>query len=221
MTSVAVLVIEVGGLVAGATAPWRVGVGGRLAAVRVPRGDGWSSRRDRASPRGASVDPRGRRTSSRDVVLLLDLLDMAVSAGAGLPRALEAVGEAVGGADGDQLARVSVELLLGAPWSAAWAGTPDELTPIAECLEAAWVQGANSGVEMEVWTTEPGLQLYIGQYVAPTSPGLEGRRYKAFSGLCLEAQTWPDAPNRPYFPQATLWPGQIYHQVTEYRFRLP
>ena len=87
--------------------------------------------------------------------------------------------------------------------------------------QAAWVQGANSGVEMEVWTTEPGLQLYIGQYVAPTSPGLEGRHYKAFSGLCLEAQTWPDAPNRPYFPQATLWPGQIYHQVTEYRFRLP
>ncbi|RAZ89203.1 galactose-1-epimerase [Mesorhizobium hawassense] len=87
--------------------------------------------------------------------------------------------------------------------------------------QAAWVQGANSGVEMEVWTTEPGLQLYSGQFVAPKSPGLDGRRYKAFSGLCLEAQTWPDAPNRPYFPQATLWPGQIYHQVTEYRFRLP
>ncbi|AZO37836.1 galactose-1-epimerase [Mesorhizobium sp. M2A.F.Ca.ET.037.01.1.1] len=87
--------------------------------------------------------------------------------------------------------------------------------------QAAWVQGANSGVEMEVWTTEPGLQLYSGQFVAPASPGLDGRHYKAFSGLCLEAQTWPDAPNRPYFPQATLWPGQIYHQVTEYRFRLP
>ena len=87
--------------------------------------------------------------------------------------------------------------------------------------QAAWVQGASSGVEMEVWTTEPGLQLYSGQFVAPTSAGLDGRRYKAFSGLCLEAQTWPDAPNRPYFPQATLWPGQIYHQVTEYRFRLP
>ncbi len=87
--------------------------------------------------------------------------------------------------------------------------------------QVAWAQGANSGVEMEVWTTEPGLQLYTGQYVVPTSGGLDGRRYKAFSGFCLEAQTWPDAPNRPYFPQATLWPGQIYHQVTEYRFRLP
>ncbi|TIT21460.1 MAG: galactose mutarotase, partial [Mesorhizobium sp.] len=87
--------------------------------------------------------------------------------------------------------------------------------------QAAWAQGASSGVEMEVWTTEPGLQLYTGQYLQPSSAGLDGRQYKAFSGLCLEAQVWPDAPNRPYFPQATLWPGQIYHQVTEYRFRLP
>ncbi|TIT07563.1 MAG: galactose-1-epimerase, partial [Mesorhizobium sp.] len=65
------------------------------------------------------------------------------------------------------------------------------------------------------------VQLYTGQYLAPPSPGLEGHRYKAFSGFCLEPQVWPDAPNRPYFPQATLWPGQIYHHVTEYRFRLP
>ncbi|MEI9428145.1 aldose epimerase family protein [Mesorhizobium sp. Cs1299R1N3] len=84
--------------------------------------------------------------------------------------------------------------------------------------QAAWVQGANSGVEMEVWTTEPGVQLYTGQYVTPRI-GLEGRNYKAFSGFCLEPQIWPDAPNRPYFPQATLWPGAIYHHVTEYRFR--
>ena len=62
-----------------------------------------------------------------------------------VPRALEAVGEAVGGADGERLTRVSVELLLGAPWSAAWAGTSDGLRPVAECLEAAWVHGAAPG----------------------------------------------------------------------------
>jgi aldose 1-epimerase len=73
---------------------------------------------------------------------------------------------------------------------------------------------------MEVWTTEPGLQLYVGQHVAPAVPGLEGIAYKAFSGLCLEPQIWPDAPNRPYFPQATLLPGEAYHHVTEYRFRM-
>jgi aldose 1-epimerase len=85
--------------------------------------------------------------------------------------------------------------------------------------QAAWVQGASSGVEMEVWTTEPGLQFYAGHKLAPSVPGLDGRRYKAYAGFCLEPQIWPDAPNRPYFPQATLWPGEIYKQVTEYRFR--
>ena len=86
--------------------------------------------------------------------------------------------------------------------------------------QAAWVQGAVSGVEMEVWTTEPGLQLYAGQHLAPAARGLDGLRYNAFSGFCLEAQVWPDAPNHPYFPQATLSPGETYHHVTEYRFRM-
>lgn len=86
--------------------------------------------------------------------------------------------------------------------------------------QAAWVQGASSGVEMEVWTTEPGVQFYIGQHVSTEARGLGGRRYQPYAGLCLEPQVWPDSPNRPYFPQATLWPGQMYRQTTEYRFRL-
>jgi len=86
--------------------------------------------------------------------------------------------------------------------------------------QAAWVQGARSGVEMEVWTTEPGVQFYAGHKVAREQPGLEGRRYGAHAGFCLEAQVWPDSPNRPYFPQAVLWPGDAYRQTTEYRFKL-
>ena len=86
--------------------------------------------------------------------------------------------------------------------------------------QAAWVQGATSGVEMEVWTSEPGVQLYGGEYIASAGPGLGGLGYGRFSGLCLETQVWPDAPNRPYFPPATLQPGETYHHVTEYRFRL-
>lgn len=87
--------------------------------------------------------------------------------------------------------------------------------------QAAWLQGGASGIEMEVWTTEPGIQLYAGQYIAAAGPGLGGIGYHPFSGLCLETQVWPDAPNRPYFPQATLPAGGTYHHVTEYRFRLP
>lgn len=84
---------------------------------------------------------------------------------------------------------------------------------------AAWVQGARSGVEMEVWTTEPGLQFYAGQYIKPEGKSLVSRPYQPFSGFCLEAQVWPDAANRPYFPQALLRPGAPYRQRTEFRFR--
>lgn len=86
--------------------------------------------------------------------------------------------------------------------------------------QAAWAQGASSGVEMEMWTTEPGVQFYAGHKVGRDAPGLQGRKYKAWAGFCLEAQAWPDSPNRPYFPQAILWPGDRYRHVTEYRFRL-
>ena len=87
--------------------------------------------------------------------------------------------------------------------------------------QMAWAQGTNSGVEMEVWSTEPGLQFYDGHKVAREKPGLGGRIYKANAGFAVEPQIWPDSPNRSYFPQALLWPGDRYRQVTEYRFRLP
>ncbi|MXN67468.1 galactose-1-epimerase [Stappia sp. GBMRC 2046] len=83
---------------------------------------------------------------------------------------------------------------------------------------AARVGGARSGVAMEVWTTEPGLQFYSGENVARTVPGLEGRRYGAYAGLAMEPQIWPDAPNHGHFPQAVLRPGETYRQITEYRF---
>ena len=84
---------------------------------------------------------------------------------------------------------------------------------------AAWAQGAESGVELEVWTTEPGIQFYSGGGIKDLKGGLDGNAYLAHSGFCLEAQLWPDAPNRPYFPDPVLRPGIAYRQVTEYRFR--
>jgi len=84
---------------------------------------------------------------------------------------------------------------------------------------AARAKGASSGVEMDLWTTEPGVQFYAGHALErPAARGLDGRHYKPFAGFCLEPQIWPDSPNRGYFPQAVLWPGERYHQVTEYRF---
>ncbi len=75
-----------------------------------------------------------------------------------------------------------------------------------------------AALEMEVASTEPGLQLYTGDKIDCPVAGLEGRRYGARAGLCLEPQDWPDAPNHPEFPPAVLMPGETYRQVTEYRF---
>ncbi len=75
-----------------------------------------------------------------------------------------------------------------------------------------------SGVSMEVWTGEPGLQLYCGFKLDTPVPGLQGLPYKAFTGLCLEAQIWPDAPNHAHFPDCILRPGERLTQATDYIF---
>ncbi|MGH6760150.1 MAG: aldose epimerase family protein [Phyllobacterium sp.] len=94
------------------------------------------------------------------------------------------------------------------------------------CLSAARVpmrwcataKGAQSGVQLDVLTTEPGLQFYAGNTVARPAAGLTGQPYEAYAGFCLEAQVWPDSPNHPYFPQAVLHAGEGYTQETQYRF---
>ena len=86
--------------------------------------------------------------------------------------------------------------------------------------QVAWAQGERSGVEMEVWTTEAGLQLFSGHFPDRQVPGLDGIVYRSFAGFCLEPQGWPDAPNRPYFPQSVLRPGEEYDQRSEFRFSL-
>lgn len=84
---------------------------------------------------------------------------------------------------------------------------------------AAWAQGAKSGIEMETWTTDPGVQFYMAHKLKPgIPPGLDGIQYVLSSGFCLETQGWPDSPNRPYFPQTILRPGETYRHATEYRF---
>lgn len=77
---------------------------------------------------------------------------------------------------------------------------------------------ANGGPTMEVWTTQPGLHLYDGYKLRPGLIGNDGRQYGPGSGLCLEAQGWPDSPNHSTFPSTELRPGETYRQVTEYRF---
>jgi len=75
-----------------------------------------------------------------------------------------------------------------------------------------------SGRSMEMHTTYPGFQFYSGNHLREGLPGRKGETYAPRSGFCLEAQGYPDAPNRPEFPSIALEPGRVSRQKTEYRF---
>ncbi len=84
----------------------------------------------------------------------------------------------------------------------------------------AWAKTPISGVEMEVSSTEPGMQLYTGSKIGGRPAiGLLGKPYEAFGGFCFEAQCWPDAPNHAHFPSIELREGEAYRQETAYAFR--
>jgi aldose 1-epimerase len=82
---------------------------------------------------------------------------------------------------------------------------------------AATLSSPRSGVRMELWTTEPGLQFY-GGHLLDVPGGLGGADYGRYGGLCLEPQRFPDGPNKPHFPPCILRPGEISRQVSELRF---
>jgi aldose 1-epimerase len=82
---------------------------------------------------------------------------------------------------------------------------------------AARVTEPVSGRTMEVYTTEPGLQIYTGNFLSGIS-GQFGATFPRRSAICLEAQHFPDTPNHPYFPSVVLYPGQTYTQKTIYKF---
>lgn len=76
----------------------------------------------------------------------------------------------------------------------------------------------SSGLSMTILTTEPGLQIYDGNKMNITVPGLDGQPYERFGGIALEPQIWPDAINHANFPDPVLRPGETYHQHTQFRF---
>lgn len=87
-----------------------------------------------------------------------------------------------------------------------------------ELAHAATLASEKSGLAMEVWTTEPCLQVYDGFKLNLPVSGLDGARYGANAGIALEPQHAPDSPNLPHLPSTVLRPGDLYRQVTEYRF---
>jgi aldose 1-epimerase len=88
---------------------------------------------------------------------------------------------------------------------------PGELTLAAVCHEP------KSDRVLEVYTTQPGMQLYTGNWL-DGSKGKGGKSYVRRSALCLETQNYPDSPNKPEFPSTLLKPGEIYKHICLYKF---
>lgn len=91
-------------------------------------------------------------------------------------------------------------------------GKPGELRRAAKVFEP------RSGRVMEVWTEEPGVQFYTGNYLNNSYVGKSGTAYVIRGGLCLETQHYPDSPNHPNFPSTILRPGSRYQTATIYKF---
>jgi aldose 1-epimerase len=91
-------------------------------------------------------------------------------------------------------------------------GRPDTLKFCARVQEPA------SGRIMEIQTTEPGVQLYTGNFLDGSVVGKGGKAYGKHAGFCLETQHYPDSPNKPSFPSTVLEPGKKFASTTVHKF---
>lgn len=94
-----------------------------------------------------------------------------------------------------------------------------KLNRYSDSLElAAIVVESISGRVLKAYTTEPGMQFYIPNSNMDYLAGHDDKKYGRYYGFCLEMQHFPDAPNNPQFPTTSLFPGEIYRQMTIYKF---
>lgn len=84
--------------------------------------------------------------------------------------------------------------------------------------EAATLHDPVSGRTLRLATTQPGVQVYTGNWLDGCPAGPDGYRYHDYDGVALECQGFPDAPNRPDFPDQILRPGQPYDQHIRFTF---
>lgn len=89
--------------------------------------------------------------------------------------------------------------------------------PNKKLVKAALLSEESTGRTVEVFTTEPGIQLYTGYYI-PQMVGKSGEEFGRYSGLALETQHYPDSPNHPEFPSTSLSPGEVFQSKTIFKF---
>ena len=86
--------------------------------------------------------------------------------------------------------------------------------------EVATLSSGLSNIAMKISSTEAGIQLYTGHHLSSTPNGYNGHSYTPFSGLCIEPQAWPDAPNQSHFPSIFLPANTTYQQITCFEFKI-
>lgn len=91
---------------------------------------------------------------------------------------------------------------------------------VAPTRPVARLTSPSGDLTMEVATNQPGLQLYTAIHLPTTDDGMGGCPQGPRTAVCLETQAYPDAPNKPHFPQTVLRPGEVYEHIVEYRFEV-
>ena len=106
-------------------------------------------------------------------------------------------------------------LKYGKGYDSCWVidGSPEESVRFAAELYAP-----ESGRVLQVYTTQPGVQVYTGNWLAGCPEGKCGRSYGDYEGVAIECQRFPDTPNKPDFPSAVLRPGETYHEAIIFSF---
>ncbi len=84
--------------------------------------------------------------------------------------------------------------------------------------EAAWLHSPESGRTLSVFTTQPGVQVYTGNWLSGCPIGKCGRSYNDYEGVAIECQNFPDAPNKKDYPSPVLRPGEVYEQAIIFAF---
>jgi aldose 1-epimerase len=115
---------------------------------------------------------------------------------------------------GERIDADNVQTKNGAGYDHCWVlnkRQPGELSFAAKCVDPV------TGRRMDVYTTEPGVQVYTSNW-HDGFEGIHGATFPKRSAICFECQHFPDSPNRAYFPSVVLKPGQVYTQTSVYKF---
>jgi aldose 1-epimerase len=118
---------------------------------------------------------------------------------------------------GDRIRDGHPQLVIGRGYDHNW--VLDRSNPNKKALVlAARVREPDSGRVLSIYTTEPGIQFYSGNFLDGTLVGTSGRMYRQGDGFALETQHYPDSPNHSNFPSTVLRPGEVYETQTIYQF---